>query len=100
MAAVDNARAKTIWLGVKRDLAIVADTVLEISMQDIEWVRAEWELVGFFDLDMQEEVVPVISHGEGRSAITFPKELRRVELVGRVRDPFQPGPPPLIRGAD
>jgi hypothetical protein len=94
VAAVNDVREEAIWLGVKRDITILEDTILDIPMEDVEWVRAEWEMVGFFDVDTMEEVVPSISHGERQSIITFPKELERVELIGRVRDPFQPGPPP------
>lgn len=94
MAAVNDVREETVWLGVKRDTTIVEEAILDISMEDIEWVRAEWEQVGFFDAETEEKVEPSISRDERQSTITFPKELERVELIGRVRDPFQPGPPP------
>lgn len=94
VAAVNDALEETIWLGVKQNITILEDAILDIPMEDIVWVKAEWEMVGFFDVDTMEEVVPSISHGERQSTITFPKELERVELIGRVRDPFQPGPPP------
>ena len=94
VAAVNDVREEAIWLGVKRDITILEDTILDIPMEDIEWVRAEWEMVGFFDVDTMEKLEPSISHGEGRLTITFSKELERVELIGRVRDPFQPGAPP------
>lgn len=93
VVAVDDRRQEAVWFGVKRNIAIQGEATIQIRMEDLDWVQANWELEGFIDLDTGNRIQHLITREDNKTIITLPKESSRVEVVAQVSDPFQPGEP-------
>ncbi len=98
-------REEACWYGTLRNIVIEPQAITRITMDQVEWVSAEWQPRGIFFLESTrpKEIVKEVEgssyqFSDGTLSMKIPESAKSegqcIVFVADVRDPYQPGPVP------